>query len=451
MQENNTTKINPRLLSGFKDFLPKQKNQRDWLINQIKTVYESFGFQPLETPVLEYADILTGKYGEEANMMMYRFTDQGKRDVAMRYDLTIPFARIIAQYPELPKPFKRYQIAPVWRSDSPQAGRYREFYQFDADIAGSASMLADSEIIEIIYRSMIKIGVKNFNIRLNNRKILNGLLAYADINQTKANQVFQMIDKIEKISKENFRKILTEIVGTDSYKKILDFIQIKGSNTEIIAQLKHLFLANEIGLAGIKEIEEILANLELNKIELNKIKIDLSIARGLDYYTGTVFETVLLDAPEFGSIFSGGRYNELIGLFTNTDIPAIGTSVGIDRLFTAMEKLDLLPNNNNSASALVTVFPENPQDSLKVAQKLRESGLKIETYLGDKTNLKNQLSYADKLSIPVVIITFPDQIEKDNYIVKKMGQNFGETEQIETNFAKLAETIKKITTKKDES
>jgi histidyl-tRNA synthetase len=386
---------------------------------------------------------MLGKYGDEGSRLMYKFKDQGDRDVALRYDLTVPFARVIAQYPELPKPFKRYQVAPVWRADSPQSGRYREFYQFDVDIAGSASTLADSEIVNLISATMENLGISKFNIRLNNRKILNGLIEYAEIDENSAAKVFQLIDKIEKISAEDFKKSLLDIIDQNQTQKVLEFIKIKGENPEIIAQLKTIFVKIPIGLEGINELEETLKYLEFSGIDLDRIKIDLSIARGLDYYTGIVYETILLDAPEFGSVCSGGRYDELIGLFTGLDVPAVGVSVGVDRLFTAMEKLELLPKVTSKTQVLVTAFPENLDDSLKVATALRKKNIKTEIFLGDKQNLGSELSYADKLQIPVCIITFPDKTKENIYIVKKLGENFGEAEQEETSFENLVSTTQK--------
>ena len=441
---NKSTKINPRLLQGFRDFLPKQKRQRDWLIDQVRAVYESFGFQPLETPALEYADILAGKYGDEGQKLMYRFKDHGAREVALRYDLTVPFVRVIAQYPELVKPFKRYQVAPAWRAENTQAGRFREFYQMDADIAGSASMMADAEMVSLISATMTKLGISNFNIRLNNRKILNGLIAAAKIDEAKASRVFALIDKMEKISTEDLEKSLNDILDADQTKKVLAFTQIQGSNTEILTVLKSIFGGIEIGQEGTKELAEVLDCLDKTSVDQAKIRIDLSIVRGLDYYTGTVYETTLLDLAGFGSVFSGGRFDKLIGNFSGIDLPAVGASVGVDRLFAAMEKLELLPPTKNTVDALVTVFPENPSDSLKVAQNLRQVGLNIEIYLGTRTDLKSQLNYADKLAIPVVVITFPDQVKNNKYLVKKMGAALGEAEQTETDFETLAATVQAL-------
>lgn len=424
-------KINPRLLAGFRDFLPERKMQRDWLIEQVRGVYESFGFQPLETPVLEYADILLGKYGEEANMMMYRFRDHGDRDVAMRYDLTVPFARVIAQYPDLPSPFRRYQVAPVWRADSPQAGRYREFYQMDADIAGSSSMMADAEIIALVAKIMQKLGMNNFVARISNRKILNGMIGWAGIDAANTKRVLVAIDKIAKIGEDGVREELLKTtnegkdiklpdISNESVDKIMEFVSINGTNEEILSQLKALLSGNEIGNEGINELEEVISYIDGLGIDPTKVKIDLSIARGLDYYTGTVYETILTDIPNFGSVFSGGRFDNLISMFVGRSIPAVGASVGIDRLFAAMEKLELLPKLKSVSQVLVTVFEENKGESLNIARTLREAGIRTEVYLGQNIDIKAQLKYADKLDIPVVILTFPDQIANNIYFVKNM-------------------------------
>jgi len=499
-----TTNINPRLLQGFRDFLPERKTQRDWLIEKVREVYQTFGFQPLETPVLEYADILTGKYGDEANMMMYRFRDHGDRDVAMRYDLTVPFSRVIAQYPELPNPFKRYQVAPVWRADSPQAGRYREFYQMDADIAGSDSMMADAEIIALIATLMQKLGMKNFVARISNRKILNGMIDWAGIDTANTKRVLVAIDKIDKIGADGVREELlkpasyyvsekgeTEFeitrawadraleilramdtpaetldlfrqkfddqlikqagtekeiklpdISNESVDKIMKFVSINGTNEEILSQLKALLSDNKIGNEGINELEEVISYIDSLGIDQTKVKIDLSIARGLDYYTGTVYETTLTDLPGFGSVFSGGRFDTLISMFIGRSVPAVGASVGIDRLFAAMEKLELLPEVKGVSQVLITAFPENRIDSLNIARTLREAGIRTEVYLGQNTSVKAQLKYADKLGVPVVILTFADQIAKGVYIVKDM---LSETpRQLEVPQDELIQTVKNL-------
>lgn len=441
MPKDEVTKINPRLLQGFRDFLPEKKMQRDWLIAIVQEVYESFGFLPLETPTLEYADILTGKYGEEGNRLMYRFEDNGGRKVAMRFDLTVPFSRVIAQYPDLPKPFKRYQVAPVWRGESTQKGRYREFYQFDADIAGSSSMLADAEIVCLIYTVMTKLGIRNFAIQISNRKVLNGLVEYAGISAEKTNSVFTAIDKLQKIGPEGVRdELLAAEITTASAEKVMDFLKIGGTNEIVLSKLKKLFTKSTIGLDGVAELEEVVSYLDNMGVEKASVKIDPSVARGLDYYTGTVFETTLLDLPKFGSVFSGGRFDAMIGMFTGKDVPAVGASVGVDRLFSAMEELKLLPETKSMGQVLVTVFPENIDKSLTLAGILREADINTEVYLGENANFKSQLRYANKQKIPIVVITFPDQTEKDIYIIKEMENG----EQHEVPLEDVAKVIQEL-------
>lgn len=438
------SKIDPRLIRGFRDFLPAQAIQRRGIIDKVRQIYESFGFQPLETPVLEYADILTGKYGEESDTLLYRFRDKGNRDVAMRYDLTVPFSRVIAMYPQLPKPFKRYQVAPVWRAEKTQKGRYREFYQFDADIAGSESMLADAEIVCLIFTIMNQLGIKNFVIDINNRKVLNGVVSYAGLAQTESKRVFQAIDKLAKIGPEGVKaELLKTGLTTEVANKIMAFTAISGNNRELLINLGLMFANVAAGSEGIQELSQVLDCLAAMGVDETRVRIKTSIARGLDYYTGTVFETTLLDKPEFGSVFSGGRYDELIGLFTGKNMPAVGASVGVDRLFAAMEELELLSEAASVSQVLVTVFPENPGVSLKAARMLRDAGINAEVYLGDaerKNELRKQLRYANQQNIPIVVIIFPEKADQGMTIIRKMSDGT----QIEVPLDKLATETQNI-------
>lgn len=434
MSTATTRLIEPRLLKGFRDFLPPQMIQRQRIIEAVRNVYECFGYLPLDTPVLEYEDILTGKYGEEADSLMYRFTDRGGRRVAMRYDLTVPLARVVAMYQDLPRPFKRYHIGPVWRGESPQKGRYREFVQFDADICGSSSMLADAEIVALIYTVMRALGIARFAIEINNRKVLNGLVEFAGLAVEDGRRVFQALDKLPKVGRIAVRQeLLTErttyedqTIGgvlqnvpivhppfpAEAVDRIMAFTEITGSNQEILAGLEKMFTNIPVGLEGVRELTEVLAALEPMGIDERQVRVKTSIARGLDYYTGTVFETTLLERPEFGSVFSGGRFDELIGLFTGKNVPAVGASVGVDRLFAAMEELGILQEATSTSEVLVTVFPGNSQESLRIARELRVADVKTEVFLGDlkATNpLRAQLRYANTQKIPVVVIAFPEK------------------------------------------
>ena len=316
-----------KLLSGFRDHLPQRMNLRQRILKQVKEVYESFGFVPLETPALEYSSVLLGKYGDEWTKQLYRFKDNGGRDVALRYDLTVPLSRVVSMYNDLPRPFKRYQIGPVWRAEKAQKGRFREFYQCDVDIVGSDSYLADAECVQIAYELITKVfGSSDFKIRINNRKILNGLSEFAGYDKKKNIAVFRAIDKLVKIGEEGVRKELKEAeLSEDSVNKIFDFMgNIDGTNQEIISNLKRIFFEVPTAFEGAENLEKVFQTLDLLGVPEKNLVIDLTIARGLDYYTGIVYETFLDERPNLGSMMSGGRFDELIGQLSGKDVPAVG-------------------------------------------------------------------------------------------------------------------------------
>lgn len=376
MAENK--KIEPRTLKGFRDFLPEEQIARQKMIESIRTSYELFGFSPIETPTLEYSDILTGKYGDEGDKLMYRFKDNGERDVAMRYDLTIPLARVVAQYGDIKKPFKRYQIANVFRADNPQKGRYREFCQCDADIVGSESINADAEILALAGFVLEKLGVKDFEIRVNDRRLLDAFFDEQKINEEKKISILRIIDKLDKIGEEK----VAEELGVD--KKMLKAIIGKR-------------------LPAGSELEKVIAAAK----ELNpkmKVIFDFSIARGLDYYTGMVFEVKLTKAPEFGSILGGGRYDNLIGTFANKSVPAVGLSVGIDRLFAALQELKLVPEVKTVTKVLAP--------DARIATELRTAGINAE-YLFELSDFKKTMKYAEDRDIPFAIIVDESEAKED--------------------------------------
>lgn len=414
-------KITPKILKGFRDFLPEKEIIRESIIKTAKEVYESFGFVPLETPALEYAETLLGKYGGEADVLVYQFKDYGGREVALRYDLTVPLARVIAMYPELPKPFKRYQIAPVWRAEKPQRGRFREFIQCDIDIVGTSSMMADSEIVSIIYKTMKALGFDRFIIQINNRKILDGLITSLQIDKSQSLVIFRILDKFEKIGFEEVKKeLLDKGFNKRAVDRLLQFIQIKGSNKEILSLLKKMFPDNSEVLKGTEELKLILNYAKASGVPEDNLKINLGIVRGLDYYTGSVFETILLDSPEVGSVFGGGRYDNLIGMFFNKEIPAVGVSLGVDRLFSAIETTKILPTKISTSRVLVTIFDESTKvQSLKIADKLRRSGINTEIYF-DKDNLGKQLTYAYKKGTPLAIIIGPKELKNKRVTLKDL-------------------------------
>ena len=443
--------IETRILRGFRDFLPSQMIPRQKMLAVIRDVFERFGFVPLETPTLEYEETLTGKYGEEGDMLLYRFEDQGGRKVAMRYDLTVPLSRVVAMYPELPKLFKRYQIQPVWRAEKPQKGRFREFFQCDVDIVGTSSMAADAECVDVARTVITELGVEKFLVKINNRKILNGFITFSGIADDQVKRVFQAIDKLPKVGPEGVAEELLQEkeipyedplsgLSQDKVDKILEFAKLTGSNQEILDQLKDIFKSVEIGLEGVNELQQVINNLEAIGITDKECQIDLSIARGLDYYTGTVFETFIQDLPGFGSVMSGGRFDELIGMFLGKNIPAVGISLGLDRLFAAMEELGMIEASPSTSEVLVTVFDPNLFDEcLKVANELRKAGINTELYVGEETKIGKQMKYADKQGIPFVIIIGGNEVEKGVVMFKDLAA----ASQTEVKREVLAEHAKK--------
>lgn len=383
--------IEPKTLKGFRDFLPKDMRKRNYVLNTLKKVFESYGFEPLETPVLEYEEILLGKYGDEGDKLMYRFTDNGERKVAMRYDQTVPLARVVAQYANaLPLPFKRYQIQNVYRADNTQRGRFREFLQVDVDTIGSNSLLSDAEIIAIVFNNYKKLGFKEFKILINDRSNFSDLSKNGLIKKEDLPKVITIIDKLKKIGKEGVLKEFIESGFESDYSTYLmqTFENMK-PNEKILEAIN---LAEKMG------------------VDRESIKFSPTLARGLDYYTGLIFE-VEIDNYTAGSLGGGGRYDNLIGMFTNSTIPAVGFSFGFDRIIEAMEELNLFPSKLGGVDLLVT----NTSDrSAKIADELRKKGLNIELYI-DERDLEKQLKYADKKQIPYVLI-----VEKQTLKLKNM-------------------------------
>ena len=393
--------IEPKILKGFRDFLPEQMAIRQKIFSIIKNVFQSYGFDPLETPSLEYAKILLEKSGEEANKLIYRFKDQGNRDVALRYDLTVPLSRVIAQYPDIPKPFKRYQIQPVWRADKPQKGRYREFTQCDVDIVGSSLPLADAEIIVIIYDILKKIGFENFIIRINSRQILFSIMQSAGVPQNKTLSVIQSIDKLDKISFEEVKQeLITKNIKPEIIEKI--FRLIKKAKPD-------LFLQQVLSL--VKKLD----------VPKNFFRFDPVLARGLDYYTGPICEAII-EESKIGSIAGGGRYDKLIGMFTDKDIPACGTTIGIDRIIDVIKELNLWPElSSTTTQVLVTLFDKFfLNQAIEISQMLRSENINTEIYLDFEDRLEKQLKCADKKGIPFAVIFGPEEIQKNTVILKNL-------------------------------
>ena len=364
--------MNIQTLKGFRDFLPKEAKKREYVINTLKKVFELYGFEPLETPALEYEEILTGKYGEEGDKLMYKFEDNGKRKVALRYDQTVPLARVFAQYQnELPIPFKRYQIQNVWRAENTQKGRYREFIQCDIDTVGTPSLGADAEIIACALECVKKLGFKNVKVLINDRSVFKNLKP----------QYVSAIDKLEKMGKT---EVIKELVQKGMDKKEAEELIGSFDNIKPTDTLSELF--KNLGLMGLSKDKDFV--------------FKTNLARGLDYYTSTIFEIVSEDYP-YGSIAGGGRYDNLIGIFAGKQIPAVGVAFGFDRVVEAMEALALFPAGLTVTKVLVT--NTNEKKSLEIVKILKENNINTEIYLEEK-DLEKQLKYADKKDIPFAII-----------------------------------------------
>ena len=423
-------KTEPRTLSGFMELLPNDQILFNQMMNTIEETYQRFGFLPLDTPIIELSEVLLAKAGGETEKQIYRFT-RGDTDLSLRFDLTVPLAKYVAKnYGNLSFPFRRYQIGKVYRGERTQKGRYREFYQCDIDIIGDGELdlINDAELPSVIYMIFTKLGFSNFTIKINNRKILNGL--FESIGQKDNSvEILRIIDKIDKIGKEAVKEELEKInVGKEQINKIINFIEIDGTNNEKIEKLKDLKIENEVFNKGLEELTFVVKNMRLFGIPESNIMVDLTIARGLDYYTGTVYETFLNDYRELGSVCSGGRYENLAENYTDKKLPGVGISIGLTRLFYKLSELNLIKAEKKSISdVLIIPMVEDLGLPIKVANTLRSNGINTEVYLNNK-KLKAKFKYADKLEIPYVIVIGEDEIEKQ--FVKLKDMKTGEEKEI---------------------
>lgn len=419
-------KVEPKILPGMMELLPQDQIQFNKIMDTIKEVYESFGFFPLDTPVIEYSNVLLAKAGGETEKQIYRFT-KGDNDLSLRFDLTVPLARYVAQrYNELIFPFKRYQIGKVYRGERPQKGRYREFYQCDIDVIGNEtlSMVYDAEIPAVIYNVFKKLDFGKFTIRINNRKVLNGFFDSLKLNDN-STDILRIIDKIEKIGSDSVIKELEELnIDSEKITQIMNFIKIKGSNEEIITSLKEMNLQNELFSTGINELEQTINYIKDFNIPQEYYQIDLTIARGLDYYTGTVYETILDEHPSLGSICSGGKYENLTGYYTDQNLPGIGISIGLTRLYSKLKEANLIPNiNNNLIECLVVPMDKQClKYAIKVATTLRENKIVTDVYYQEK-NMKQKMKFADRQNIPFVIIIGEEEMNNQILTIKNMRES----------------------------
>ncbi len=402
-------KIQPRVPRGMRDILPQKMLQRQYVIGQVEKVFQRFGFEPLQTPVLELREMLMGKYGEDAEKLIYDAKHrEGKEDLSLRYDLTVPLTRVVAMYPELVKPFKRYQIAPVWRAERPQKGRYREFYQCDADIVGSKSMLADAEIVTMIYTVLEALGFKSFVTKINNRKILTGIGQYAGAPNEMLGGLYRSIDKLEKIGVDGVREEMAKAqIPTKVIDRIMELVALPPN---AFGELRELMGNVPAAMDGLDELEQLATFLGDSGVPRANYQFDFSMVRGLAYYTGPIYETVVTE-PKIGSLTGGGRYDELIGLFMNQSIPTTGTSFGIERIIDVMDELAMYPASigKTVTQVFVTVFNRDLIGvSMRVANALRAAGINAELAL-DADGLGKQLKYAAAKAIPFALIIGPDE------------------------------------------
>jgi histidyl-tRNA synthetase len=398
--------IEPRTLKGFRDFPPTAMIPREHLIDTTRRVYRSYGFSPIDTPVLEYLDVLRGKGGEESDRLMYSFQDHGGRDVGMRFDLTVPFARFVAQHAaELEFPFKRYHIAKVWRGENTHRGRYREFMQCDFDTIGTESVAADIETVLVIHDLLLAIGISDFEIRVNNRQVLTGLLEKLHLRDRSA-LVLRALDKLGKIGADQVVEELTATAGAshEQARQIVGLSDVKGTEEEVCRQIDSVTSGSAVGQAGAERLRAVVAGARAAGVPEARLSINVSIARGLDYYTGTIVETFLKSLPGIGSVCSGGRYDDLAGLFTSQRLPGIGASLGLDRLLAAMEELGMLDRTPVAAPVFIPYFDKNRlADYLKLAALIRQHGIGTEFYPEPK-KLGQQLKYADRKGFHVAVI-----------------------------------------------
>ena len=415
-------KVLPKTLPGFMELLPNEQILFNEMKAKIQKTYEKFGFLPLDTPVIEASEVLLAKAGGETEKQIYRF-NKGESDLSLRFDLTVPLAKYVTEYyPNLTFPFRRYQIGKVYRGERAQRGRYREFYQCDIDIIGEdeLSLLNDAEIPSVIYNTFKELGFDDFTISINNRKILNGLFSYLDLKEQSVD-ILRIIDKIDKIGKENVIKEIEELkVDKEKIETIMNFISIKGTVEETIKSLRDMNINDELFLIGVNELEEVTGNIQLFGVPKENYKIDLTIARGLDYYTGTVYETFLNQYRQLGSVCSGGRYDNLSEYYTNKKMPGVGISIGLTRLFFQLTDNKIIEAGNRSISkVLIISMVEDFSKSIEIATKLRENGINAQIYT-DNAKIKSQFKYASKLGIPYVIVIGEDEIENNTVSIKDM-------------------------------
>ena len=418
------SKVQPRTLSGFMELMPARQIQFDRMMAVLRESYSLYGFTPLDTPIIEASEVLLAKGGGETEKQIYRF-QKGDSDLSLRFDLTVPLAKYVAQYSgQLVFPFRRFQIGKVYRGERAQRGRFREFYQADIDVIGDGKLdiSNEAEIPSIIYKAFTALGLKRFQIRVNNRKILNGFYSMLGLTE-QSGDVMRTVDKLDKIGPDKVRELLIEGgVAAEKAEEILKFIAITGSNQEVLTALEGYRGRSEVFDAGLDELNTVVKYLASFGVPETHFAVDLTIARGLDYYTGTVYETTMLDHPEIGSICSGGRYDNLAEYYTEKQLPGVGISIGLTRLFFVLEDQGYLNDALNTAPADVLILPmtDDLSPAIALATQLREAGIRTQIH-GEQKKFKQKISYADKLSIPYAVFLGEDEISSGVCAVKDLA------------------------------
>ena len=418
-------KMTPRTLSGFMELLPAPQQQMERMMEILRTTYARYGFTPLDTPVIEASEVLLAKGGGETEKQIYRFS-KGDADLALRFDLTVPLAKYVAlHYNDLSFPFRRFQIGKVYRGERAQRGRFREFYQADIDVIGDGKLdiINEAEIPAIIYETFTALGLQRFQIRVNNRKILNGFYAMQGLSE-KSGEIMRTVDKLDKIGAEKVRVCLMDDCGLTGAQaeEILTFIAIRGTNEEVLSALSGYEGRNGVFDEGLRELHTVVKYLSAFGVPAANFAVDLTIARGLDYYTGTVYETTLLDHPEIGSVCSGGRYDNLAAYYTDRQLPGVGISIGLTRLFYVLGEQGMLNPDLPTAPADVLILPMTDElaPAIALATKLRQGGIRTQLYTEAK-KFKAKMNYADKLAIPYVLFLGEDEIAQGIVTCKDMA------------------------------
>ena len=410
----------PQVLKGFRDYLPQQMILRRRIIDIFRGIFERHGFEPLDTPALEYVEVLTGKAGENEKLM-YHFEDQGGRKVGLRYDLTVPLARVVAMHQDqIVLPFKRYHIAPVWRADKPQRGRFREFWQCDADIVGSPSMIADAEAVSIAAEALTAVGLPNFMVNISHRRLLEGIAVTSGVDERMAGSVYRAVDKLPRIGASGVLKEFVESgISEDAGRKVIDAVMRQGTPPELLNELRPRMASYAPGLKAIDELGELFDVLPGLGVNAATYRLDLSLARGIDYYTGPVYEAMVTE-PSVGSVAGAGRYDGLIGNFLGREIPATGMSLGLERILEVVQEFSLLPMPPTVAQIIVPVFPDTIVESAKLASDLRNAGLRVDFSLLPNRSLGDQLKYAGRRGIPFAAIAGITELARDVVAVKNL-------------------------------